>query len=448
MIDARSLCLPAIKPLALVAAAAFALTACASFGGHYSSIDGKVYSGDFAGALDELTGPAASAYGESDALLFLLDAGVLAHFAGRYDESRQFLAEAERAIEYLAAKSISLTAASYLANDTMTDYSGEDYEDIYINAFNSLNYYHLGLLDDAAVEARRIGEKLSFLAARHGTEITQAQAALLESGADVPYDPDAASRQFSNSALARYLSALFYRAKGLDDDTRIDLEQARLAFAAQPAVYDFAPPSSLSDEAAIPEGKARLNFVCFTGLGPEKVEETMRVPLGLGNWVKVSLPALRPRAGSVASVTARFDSGESARLEVIEKMDAVAAETFKQKDAAIYLKTLLRATAKGAASAVLGKASQAAYDGASALLFSALSLGSQLYADFSEKADLRISHYFPATAWVGGINVPPGEYSFTVEYRSSAGQVLYSERFENIRADEGALNLAESVCLW
>ena len=436
------------KPLALSFAAALSITACASFGGHYSSIDSKAYSGDFAGALDELTGDAAAAYGESDALLFQLDAGLLAHFAGHYDTSRQYLEAAERSIEYLAAKSISLTAASYLANDTVTEYSGEDYEDIYINVFNSLNYYHLGLLDDAAVEARRIDEKLKALAAQHGTEITQAQEALLENGAEVPYDAEAASEQFSNSALARYLSLLYYRAKGLNDDARIDLEQTRLAFAAAPAVYDFAPPSSLEDEAAIPEGKARLNFVCFTGLGPTKEEEVYYAPLGGGRQIKMSLPSLRSRVGQVASITARFDTGERVRLEVIEKMDAVAAATFRQKETAIYLKTLLRATAKGAASAVLGEASQAAYDGASALLFSALSLGSQLYADFSEKADLRISHYFPATAWVGGINVPPGEYSFTVEYRSLAGQVLYSERFENIRADEGALNLAESVCLW
>ena len=437
----------AIKLLALFAAA-LALAACASFGGHYSSIDAKAYSGDFAGALNELAGDAARAYGENDALLFELDAGMLAHFAGLYDESRQYLAAAERGIEYLAAKSVSLAAASYVANDTVTDYSGEDYEDIYINVFNSLNYYHLGMIDDAAVEARRIGEKLAFLAARHGTEITQAQAALLENGAEVPYDASAASSHFSNSALARYLSMLFYRAKGLDDDARIDLEQVRLAFAAQPAVYDFAPPSSIDGEAAIPKGKARLNFICFTGLGPAKEEKVFYAPLAEDLLIKLSLPVLRPRVGQVASVTVRFDSGERLGLEIIEKMDAVAAETFKQKEAAIYLKTFARATAKGAASAAFGEAAQYANDGASALLFSALSLGSQLYAAFSEQADLRISRYFPATAWVGGITVEPGEYSFTVEYCSSAGQVLYSERFENTRADEGRLNLAESVCLW
>ena len=433
--------------VAIAIAAALALGGCASFGRHYASLDLKALAGDFAGAFAELAGDAAYAYRENNILLFQLDAGMLAHFAGFYDESMRLLADAERNIEYLAAKSLSLTAASYLANDTVTEYSGEDYENVYINVFNALNYYHLGMIDDAAVEVRRIDEKLKELAARHGTEITQAQQALIESGVQAPYDPAAASSQFSNSALARYLGMLFYRAKGLHDDARIDLEQARLAFAAQPAVYDFPPPASLNEEASIPPGKARINFVCFTGLGPEKVEKTLRAPISDGNWIKISLPVMRMRNREVAAVRARFDTGETIDLEIIEKMDAVAAEAFKQNEAAIYLKTFLRATAKGAASAVLDEAARQADAGSASLILSALSIGSQLYADFSEQADLRISHYFPATAWVGGVTVEPGAYSFSVEYYGSSGRILHSERFEGFQAGAGSLNLAESVCL-
>ncbi len=436
-----------VFPLILSAAAFFAFSACASFGGHYSSLDAKAFNGDFAEAFAELIEDAARAYSESDALLFQLDSGMLAHFAGLYGESKQYLEEAERNIEYLAAKSVSLTAASYLANDTITEYSGEDYEDIYINVFNALNYYHLGLIDDAAVEVRRIDEKLKVLSARHGTEITQVQQALLENGTEVPYDIDAASMQFSNSALARYLGMLFYRAKGLYDDARIDMEQVRLAFANQPAVYDFPPPSSINEEASIPRGKARINFISFTGLGPEKEEETFRVPIGGGKWIKVSLPVMRKRSGKVAQVKVLFDSGEQLDLEIIEKMDAVAAEAFKQNEAAIYLKTVLRAATKTAASVAFDEAARQVDDDSAFLLLSVLSLGTQLYADFSEQADLRISHYFPATAWVGGITVDPGVYSFSVVYYSSSGKILHRERFENIRADEGRLNLAESVCI-
>ena len=150
---------------------------------------------------------------------------------------------------------MSLTAASYLANDTVTEYCGEDYEDIYLNVFNALNYYHLGLEEDAMVEIRRIDEKLRLLAARHGTEITAAQQALLERGTDVPYDSEAAAVHFSNSALARYLSMLFYRARGRLDEARIDRDQIRLAFANQPAVYGFPVPDSVDEELRVPAGK-------------------------------------------------------------------------------------------------------------------------------------------------------------------------------------------------
>jgi hypothetical protein len=112
--------------------------------------------------------------------------------------------------------------------------------------------------------------------------------------------------------------------------------------------------------------------------------------------------------------------------------------------ALIYLKSILRGTIKGVASSVLGAASEEA-GGEAGLVLLLLSVGTQVGAELTERADLRISRYFPAKAWVGGINLSPGDYAVTVNYHNAQGRVIAS--FNNqLNVRPGRLNLMETVC--
>ena len=63
--------------------------------------------------------------------------------------------------------------------------------------------------------------------------------------------------------------------------------------------------------------------------------------------------------------------------------------------------------------------------------------------ELSESADLRSTHYLPAEAWVGTLDLEPGSYTIEVEYLNRIGQVLHTERFmETI--DPTTINLLES----
>jgi hypothetical protein len=75
-----------------------------------------------------------------------------------------------------------------------------------------------------------------------------------------------------------------------------------------------------------------------------------------------------------------------------------------------------------------------------------LSIGTQIFAEASEKADLRISRYFPARAYVGGVTLDPGLHSYSIIYYSG-GKVVDSFRQENVLIRAGGVNLAETVCL-
>ena len=414
---------------------------------HYEKIDEYLYDGDYEAGLDAVKAEEGEAYGEKDKVLYYLDAGMVAHYAGNYEESSKLLHEGELAIEAAYTKSITAGVSSYLVNDTMLEYAGEDYEDIYLNAFSALNYYHEGSIDDALVEIRRLDNKLQYLSTKYGTEITNAQQAVMEKSSDIPYDPGTASVTFSNSALGRYLGMLFYRSENQYDDARIDRDQIKLAFANQPTVYNFQLPDSLEEDLDVPKGKARLNIVSFNGLAPVKTAVVERIPLGNSRWIKLSLPVITPRPSEIARTEVVFDTGARVNLELIENMSTVASETFKQKAALIYLKTVLRSITKTSSSVAMSDASDRADSAEAALLLSALSVGTQLYAEASEQADLRISHYFPDKAFIGGITLDPGIYSYTIRYYDNSNRLVQENRFESVEIKANKLNLTEAICV-
>ncbi|MDR3130936.1 MAG: hypothetical protein LBU18_05255 [Treponema sp.] len=425
----------------------FTLTGCATANDAYRRIDNEAYYGKYDAGVSLIDEHQKDMYRQRDALLFYLDKGLLTHYAKRFDESIPLLQEGERAIEAAYTKSLSQEIGSYILNDNTREYGGEDYEDVYINIFNALNYYHQNKLEDALVEIRRMNNKLQFLAVKYGNLITGMQKMALEQSAEIPANEYLESAKFNDSALARYLGLLFYRGAGQYDDARIDRDYLKTAFANAPAVYSYPVPASVDDELNVPPGKARLNTIAFSGMAPIKEEAVIRIFISGGRWIKIALPVLKERPSMVGRVEALIGNGkERFELELLEDMGAVARETFKEKMALTYMKTILRAVLKGISSIVLDEASDRAEGNAGALL-SILSLSAQLMAEASERADLRISRYFPGRAYAGGITLDPGSYPVTVNYYAVDGQLIASRDYGEIEIRADRLNLIEAVCL-
>jgi hypothetical protein len=422
----------------------FLFLSCAS-GNPYQQADTHARRGEYAASLAIIEQDKNSLYRDKDAILYYLDAGMLNHYIADYRRSTELLQEGERAIEAAYTKSITMEIGTYILNDTTQEYAGEDYEDIYINTFNALNYYHEDDLEDAMVEIRRMNNKLGFLAAKYGLIVDRLQKKALSEGSEIPSDPSATKAVFTNSALARYLGMLFYRGAGKPDDARIDRDQIRIAFANSPSVYSYPPPSSLAEELSVPKGKARFNVIAFSGSAPVKEEQILRILIPNSRYVKIALPVMTPRSSAVNRIEVRFDSGQSLNLELLEDIEATAVETFKGRAHLAYLKSVLRATIKGVASAVMaGVGDEVGGDAGGVLTF--LSIGAQVFAEATEKADLRIARYFPAKAYVGGVTLDPGLYSYSIIYYSGS-RVVDSFRQENVMIRAGGVNLAEAVCL-
>jgi uncharacterized protein len=445
-------------------------TGCASImtqQGQYAGLEDKVSRGDFDEAIKKVESAKYKEYKEKERVLYYLDLGLLYHYNGEYKKSNELLDLADRTIEDLYAKSVSRAAGSLLLNDNVLEYSGEDYEDIYLNIFKALNY--IGLHDDEAamVEIRRLDEKLSGLEDKYSPMIAR----LNTSEHETPMF-ERGQNHFINSVLGRYLSFLLYRSREEYDEANIDLLKIRETWSLQPALYDFKIaeiPEKASSAAGIP-----VSIISFTGKGPIKYAETLRIHtqentvfvghsksksgedtslnIAVLDWYgmeggyhfKFQLPRISASLSDVALVTVKIDDGQPVVLGGLESLENAAMAAYKIKEPIIFLKTVSRTLIKGVmAEKTKDRLEENVENPALSIIGRILA---DIAVDISEQADLRISRFFPAMALGAELSVAPGLHTIRIEYYNEKGKLLRAdERKEEIKED--GLNLIESVYL-
>jgi len=442
---------------------------CVSTSDVYRNIDYAIYQNDFERGLAEIIIGQENKkpiYPEKNAVSLFLDKGLLEHYAGNYNSSSRDLENAERLIQEAFTKSITAGIASYIANDNTKEYPGEDYEDIYLNMFNALNYYHNNNMEEAMVEIRKItmsSGKLDLLSKKYEEGNKFAAQHLLETLHSIGFMNDlelpvGEPVLFSDSALARYLSALFYQGQGKTDDARIEFDRLNAAFSGNPKVYYHPIPKSVEDAQNIPPGKARLNVVAFAGLSPIKEERVYSQYFPFFNnsalrYAQYKLPVLVKRPSIIDKIQVKISGQNSFDLELMEDMGAVARETYNARFANTFFKTYIRtiikyATADAGATAAASKYDKENEDKKETGLFLgfATSIAGKLAVDSSEAADIRMGRYFPDKAYIGGINLDPGIYSVTVTFYNQ-GRVVAKDDYAELYVRENALNLIEAASL-
>ena len=454
----------AIKLIVLLINIIF-ISSCASlytYKSHYTDIDRYIQSGDPESALEALNNVKMSQYTKKDRLLFYLEKGMLCRYAGLYEDSNNYLTKAENAIEELEIKSISKGILSGVLNDNALDYSGEDYEDIYINIFKALNYLELDKNDEALVEIRRANDKLRYLKDKYQNSINEYNS---KNNVEIP----TAEFFLHNNAFARYLGIIAYRLDREYDDSRIEKDFFEDAYFTQPTVYDF--PKPITPITSKPDS-AIINIFSYSGFAPEKVADTIVVSTGSnriflgadsgndnytnsylgfssiantgvseGVNLKMQFPRLVSIYDPVAYVEVLVNNNRIGELELIESVDNVAIETFKVKQPLIVGKTVVRAIGK----AILSEASESAIkdnfgDGWGALA----SLAGSIYMQVTENSDLRTARYFPKNIRGIEIQLLPGTYDFSIVYYDEYMNMIFKDYYNNYIVDQDGLNLIES----
>lgn len=430
----------------------------------FVDVDKQVSAQNFSAAINSLEKSKAIYYSKKDRVLYYLDLGMLCHYKTAFVESNQALTLAEDAIDELYSKSVSKGAASLLLNDNALDYSGEDYENVYLNIFKALNYIHQNQYDDAFVEVRRADNKLSQLEDKYKKLADE-----YNKSNDAKKEFNAPQTHFTNSALARYISLLMYRAEGRYDDAQIDANKIEDAWATESFVYDFSRPN-IANCLKDPK-EAHLDVISFVGKSPELFARVLTIhtfkdavaiyqsdgknekQLDVIAWkdmkdgyhFKFSLPYIEKKGTAVGKIAVELNGREVTSLQTLESLENVAQETYKHHEGITYLKTIIRTVAKGLVNEKVNeKLDKETGGGIWGKLTRAVT---SAIVDISENADLRLSRYFPAKAFVGECIVPPGAYHLVIQYYSFDNKPLYTDDKGTVTIKQGAINLHESFFL-
>lgn len=413
---------------------------------NFTAVDTAIRNNDYATASESLESGKEYYYTKKENVLLYLDQGLLKHFSGNFKESNENFSLAEKEIERNFTKSISQTIATGIINDTVQDYPGETYEDLYTNIFMCLNYLHMKKFDDAFVEIKRFDNKMKLVGTEYES-VLEVQKSKLEKNDFSSVDTEV---KFHNSALARYLSLLLYRADGDSSNANVDYKKIQDAFLLQKEIYNFNIPECIKDDIEPPSNMARVNFITFTGFSPLKQEVEIRLPFR-GAYYKQALPVMVKRESIISAVQIVMTDTKNqkqykASLKKLEPIDNIVCDTYKQHLGSIYCRSMLRSIGKSVGSGALSTASALSRQSQMKFLFGALSMVSQVATEATERADVRICRYFPGTASIAGLTVPDGIYNIKINYYNKGHKILYSQLLENYHAKKGQLNLLESVC--
>jgi len=452
-----------------------AISSCAStqtYQYQYVEAGDYVAKRDFKGASAVIEGYKNTTYKEKDRVLYYLDVGMLYHYAGEYEKSNEALGMAEQGIEELYTKSISKAVTSGVLNDNALDYSGEDYEDIYLNVFKGLNYIALGDPDSALVEIRRVHIKLNLLEDKYRKLIDE-----YNESADADGTIEPKKNRFYNDALARYLGLLLYRYDKSMDDARIEGEKIKEAFQNQSQLYNFTMPEmpALKTDS----GMAHLSVMSFTGRSPEKLAETLYLDTAKnlvlitsvsqseeyiknnvgfnflvmpgvdpGYHFKFEYPRMELMGSKVNRIVLLVDGVAVRDIPILEKMESISKEIFLIKQPLVIGRSILRTVAKGILKESGKKAAKDSMSNSAegAVAGFLLGLAMDVAVDATENADLRISQYFPAYANAMDIELPPGDHSITVEYYEDS-RLIYRDSRGVMNLQPGGLNFVESYVL-
>lgn len=137
-------------------------------------------------------------------LLYLLEKASLFEKLGESKKAQKAYIEADKVVDELYTTSVLKTAASFIHNDSVTDYDGELFERITIHTLLAFSFLKQGNLKAARVEAKKINSRLYEFTKELGDT----------------------NNRYKKDAFALYLSGIIYESLGELDDALIDYKKA------------------------------------------------------------------------------------------------------------------------------------------------------------------------------------------------------------------------------
>ncbi len=438
------------KALWLIAAAlSFFLFGCANIEALQREVDANIARGNYKQAIEQIRGNN-KLYGEKESVLYNLDLGLLYHYLGEPDSSNKFFFQAEKEIDNLYTKSVSQQILSFIINDNIIPYEGEDFEKVMVNVFLALNFAEKGMADEALVEARKVDLKLREYSRQYEGKNT-----------------------YQEDAFIRYITGALYETAGEINDAFIAYRNSYETYKTYQKDYGTSAPSFLLDDIvrtatlmAFTEEKEQYEklggkkydrkrakqegsilVVTYVGQAPKKeqIKPTVSIPDSAGtiHTFQIALPKFVPRYfGGRKYFVEAVGASDSlvAAPELAQDITAIASKALDERLTLIYLKSGGRALLKFLA-AEKAKSDLKKNESKLANIFGSIAI--DLVVGATEQADTRVWRTLPAQIHLARINVKPGKY--TLKVASSDGQFTLRDVPVNVQAGKTSFVIVDDV---
>jgi hypothetical protein len=447
---------------------------CATYTAKLADLRPQLQRGDYELALATLDKGA----GGKDAVLVWLERGMILHQAGRWVESNEAFAAAERTARELEARSLSEGAVSLLTNDQALAYRARPFELGMVPYYRALNYVALGERESALVEAR----KASLLLAQS----VDATLGGIERGSTSDF------QRTRNDPFLLYFTGMMYDWDGELNDAFIAYRNAavayqdlhrllaldippwlggdlrrtgrQLGFAAEleqlqeacPIVFAAADSLGPGSAARGPApGQGEVVVLVEVGFVPLRRETKLNLPIfesdrdddrrawawdlstrahggyvypntvRIKYWLTVAVPGLQAAPAAVQFVAVRAPQGGTVAASVAHHPAAAASVTFAAEQPTLLFKTVLRGLTKYLATREVDKQGRA---------FGVLA---NILGAATETADTRSWLTLPERIHLVRLRLPAGVHDLEVELRDTSGRLLRQESLGPVAVRSG-----------
>ncbi|MBD3184186.1 hypothetical protein GF312_18015 [Candidatus Poribacteria bacterium] len=442
--------------LSLLFSVCIFLVGCATYGSKMEEVRVLFSQNKYEQALEKLEDTESG----RSRLLYLLEKGMLLHYADRYKESNSVFEEAELLSEDLYTKSISREASAFLTSDNIRPYEGEKFEIALIHYYRAFNYIYLDLPDDALVECR----KVSFLLQRYK---------------DNSQDKSTA---YSDDAFMQYLSGMLFEWQGEINDAFISYRKAEEAYQIYEEEYNVPMPPSLKedlirtaktlgfieeynfyinkygkqyDTESSDDNSGKLVVIHENGFAPVKDSVEIVLPilkkddLGADVWkysgklrtragkryddadieylLRVSIPEYKSNRPRIKHMHVKTDGIEISASKV-EDVEAIAFKNFQERQPIILLRTIARGLTKYLAYRQVRKKSEG------------LGLLANIVNVATESADTRSWLTLPNSFSIARLNLPPGKHNISLIFYDERGRKIESADIPDVEIKSGSFS--------
>ncbi len=327
----------------------FAVVSCQSYTDHTREMRVSLYQNNPGAALKKIDeSPVAGA--RSDRVLYLMERGNILYLQGQYLEAAKTWDDAARVIDDLYTVSISKQASSFLVNESVTDYEGENHEKVLLPVFSALAFLAADKPNEAIVEARRTSKVLENIVRASDGKAEYQRDGFAHYLAGVVYE----MKREWDSAIIEYRRAIEVTKANREWDKDVQLESvatalARLAekrsrkdilekLAKDVPGFSYAP-------GAVKNDKAEVVVIYEAGKVPIKKAEDTVVTFNT-QVIRISYPVFVDEyyASRIASV---FVNGvETGRTFVVQDIGSIARRALLDRKPKYIAKIIARNAAK------------------------------------------------------------------------------------------------------